>query len=37
LRDHGVCLKSIPPKDSGEIRVCCTACHGEMDEDAGAL
>ncbi len=26
--DIGVYLKSIAPKDSGEIRACCSACHG---------
>jgi hypothetical protein len=35
--DIGTYLKTIPPQDSGEIRVCCSACHGDMDRDAGAL
>lgn len=33
--DIGTYLKTIPPKDSGEIRACCSACHGAMDADAG--
>jgi hypothetical protein len=34
--DIALYLKTLQPKDSGEIRACCTACHGEMDGDAGA-
>ncbi|MDD9936019.1 MAG: hypothetical protein OXT09_20575 [Myxococcales bacterium] len=36
--DIGLYLTTLPPRDSGEIAACCSACHGPMaDGDAGAV
>jgi hypothetical protein len=35
--DIGLYLTTLPPRDSGVIPACCTACHGDQlaDTDAG--